>query len=790
MGQEERAQPGSQAPKQRAMHEPNVRGRNFAGRAGVFLAALFLGAAAGLFAHAYWLADLLPLGSRQLLALSAAVSLLATAGYSFLLPWLWRQFRQLSQGIGALLAVAGLPLAAFLLLCGTEQWLSTNRYIPVLLPRHQVQISAVPPTGDGVSLTWFHTSLGDVSYATITRRGWMRRGDALVLQDGVSNELRWAGLTGEQLQLVFDGGKPGDSIGVGVDGEQETVRLSGAKTAYSRNLAVPFYASRTAVILLGLLTFLFLSWSLMLAARTGVRSMPRSVPEAGSPVSVFNRRDALAILAALGLALALRVLNLENVYPAVDEYYHLIAAQQVANGAPLAAVYPRSLWLVTVPVAGILRLFGHQLWLARLVGALFNAAAIIPLYMIARKINRSIAILACLLYATSPWIVTFARIAREYAFYPFYFYWIILAMISIAELVPPNFVLLRDLRSILRGRFWLLSAALLVPPVFALSLDSLSTFRTVLIAYLVLGLFVLTRFDWKARANWPILALLAAGLMIFGWNWYAEQGDKVLAAPRLNLLPLRYFLPSPQQQAYFDRLTVLIALSLVAALVLTVQLRATHFVPLFLVCLFGSYAAVFSLFSRSFFHTRHLLTTEIWFLPVLAIGLYAVWRLVRALVPWKGASISIVVAALLGAAVTNVPQVLLPSLSTNPDMPISEDYLHEMSGVQSYMLAHAQPGDAVISTVYGLYAAWQREPSFFAQYRITAQSSKDYILSVVDLYPSGWIVIDKIRLDLAALTPKDFMGTDQIEYIGVFGDEYVWHWNHGSASMSRAVTGE
>jgi hypothetical protein len=97
------------------------------------------------------------------------------------------------------------------------------------------------------------------------------------------------------------------------------------------------------------------------------------------------------------------------------------------------------------------------------------------------------------------------------------------------------------------------------------------------------------------------------------------------------------------------------------------------------------------------------------------------------------------------------------------------------------MQNHVQKEDVLISTVYGLYAAWEGEPRFAATYRITTHTSRDEIFSQVNQYPSGWIVIDQIRLDLSPLSPQDLTKNDQIEYIGLFGDEYVWRWQHPTA---------
>jgi hypothetical protein len=130
----------------------------------------------------------------------------------------------------------------------------------------------------------------------------------------------------------------------------------------------------------------------------------------------------------------------------------------------------------------------------------------------------------------------------------------------------------------------------------------------------------------------------------------------------------------------------------------------------------------------------------------------------------------------IGLAITNGSQILLPSVSTDPDMPISEDYLHDMTMIQEFMLGHAQPNDVLISTVYGLYASWEEAPTFRAQYRITSATPREDIVQLVDDNASGWIVVDRIRLDLSPNAARDFSGVDQIEYIGIFGDEYVWRW--------------
>jgi hypothetical protein len=300
---------------------------------------------------------------------------------------------------------------------------------------------------------------------------------------------------------------------------------------------------------------------------------------------------------------------------------------------------------------------------------------------------------------------------------------------------------------------------------------------------LILGVFVLGRFDWTARSNWPVLLVLGAGVLVAGRVWYLEQSSKLLLVPHLNTLPLSYFLPNPQQQWYFDRAGIVVVMAIAAAVVAAVLLVKKNFVPLFAICLVLGYLAVFSLFSRTFFHTRHLLSTELWFIIVCAIGLATLWDVIRVLAGWRGAVGGAAIAILLTVAVMNYRQIVLPTLSRDPDMPISEDYMHDVSAVQTYLLSRVQPDEVLVSTVYGLYATWEGRPVFQASYRITSQTPIDEILKLVDENAAGWLVMDKIRLDLSALSPRDLTRTGQIEYIGMFGDEYVWHWRRANARL-------
>jgi hypothetical protein len=749
------------------------------------LPAALLGAISALFVYGYWLTVGLMLADWQLLVVSTIVGILAAGAFLPLLGWAFPRFSEMPGRDRWLLLLLSLPVAAFLLFGGTDSWRSSQRHLNFLLPDQHLQISVVPPSASpAIELVWFNTTLGDVSYDSISARGWKRVGDALIFQSQFPNSLTWTGKTGEQVQLVFRGSATAANILLNWDGQPETLTLAKDRLVYSRSFGIPLYASGVFINALGLLIFYVLTVCGGLFFWTRRQVLLGAAEEAIAPSTPrLTRPDMLLIMAAVAAALLLRVFNLSNVFPAVDEYDHLIAAKQILAGASLSAVYPRGLWLVTLPVSAALWALGPQLWAARLVGVVGNALAVIPLYLLTRKISRPVAVLSVLLYATSPWIITFARVAREYAYYPFYFYWIIYAMVLLAEAIPAGFAVRRDWRAIITPKVLVLCLVLCIPPIFALRIDWLSTFRTILISYLMLGVVVLLRVDWRHPPNWPFLALLLVGVAIAGRAWYQEQSDKLLTIPRLNTLPMEYFLPNPQQQWYLDRAVVLIVLALLAVIWAAVVRRKFNLLPFFMLSLFCAYLAVFTLFSKTFFHTRHVLSTELWYIVVIALGLCLIWKSLLALVPRKGTGVAVLLAGLLAASVMNIPQILLPTLSSNPDMPISEDYLHDLSSVQAFMLDNVQGGDVLISTVYGQYATWEGKPTFEEQYHITSHTPTEDILALMAQHPAGWLVVDDIRFKLGSMSVRDFLVKDEVKYLGLFGDEHVWRWQRPAASI-------
>ncbi len=239
--------------------------------------ALFLGIVFGLSIYCYWLIDVLPPTGKWIILITCLISLAATVGFLFSIElWILPRLSALVKPQKWLLLGLSILIGVFLLFAGTNAWKSTDRYLIFLLPNEKLEIS-VPPlrnlSSTDIAIQWFSTSTGAVSFNSIKYQGWQRRGNLLVLTEMKNNFLEWEGKTGEQISIVFSSSTHQGTIQITTADIKETIDLSsetGKEHLYTHHYPVPIYASRTIVVLLGiidLIAFCFLIGLLILEKR-------------------------------------------------------------------------------------------------------------------------------------------------------------------------------------------------------------------------------------------------------------------------------------------------------------------------------------------------------------------------------------------------------------------------------------------------------------------------------------------------------------------------------------------
>jgi len=345
------------------------------------------------------------------------------------------------------------------------------------------------------------------------------------------------------------------------------------------------------------------------------------------------------------------------------------------------------------------------------------------------------------------------------------------------EKIPDKFHLAQSLKTLFKPFMLLLTMGLVFPLLYAFY-DGDSTLKLTLLAYIVFVFFVFTKLELDKRKNIFITLGIVSVVIIVLYTVITQKWPQLSRISiAFNLLPIQYFFSNPPQQWYFNRFAVIPITSLMIAILASVLARRINFIPLFLLSLYGAFMAFFIFSSNRFIGVRHLSTTNLWYIMLLAIGLTLVWTFLQTFSFFRHTAVRYITILALGISVINVQQILVPIRSDEPFVSITRDYHYEMQDIHAYMLANVHDGDALIYTVYDLYAIWKGKPEFQAAYHFNAETSKEEVFSHVDQYASGWIIIDKIILKMMRYSPFDaFSEKSSIKYIGVFNDQYVWQW--------------
>jgi len=763
--------------------------------------ALFSGIIFGLSVYCYWLIDILPPTGKWIILVTGLVSLAALAGFLFLIElWIAPRWSELTISQRWFLLGLSILFGVFLLFAGTSAWKSPERYLTFLLPSEKLEISV--PLSQNLSSTdiaiqWFSTSIGGISFNSIKYQGWQRRGDLLVLADMKNNFLEWEGKTGEEVSIVFSNSTHQGTIQISTDDVKETIDLSsetGKEYLYTHHFPVPIYASRTIVVLLGIIdfsAFCFLMGLFILKKRKVILEyLDRSISilsTAGKDSAAENKEkisrksvitlDWGIVIGAIALAILLRVFNLDHLSPLTDEYHHLLAAKAIASGSSFSTIYQRSLLIVTLPVVLFFQVFGFKLWAARLPGVLFNSLAIIPLYLITKKINRPIAFLSCILFATNPWLIAVSRYVREYGYYPFYFYWIIYGMIIFYENFPDNF-LIDSWKKLSKPNVIFPAGALLLPSVYMVFIDPDSTFKLISIAYGVFVLFLLPKIFVKNRTFIGFLTIIVI-LFLGGLYLYSKKGGYI-SFHTIQSYWLRYFFSNPQQQWYFNRLAIIPVISLVGAIIIGIQVRKFNFIPSFFIALFSISLFSYMFFFDHYIQARYLLDVEFWFIPLVAIGLWSIWVFLELI--FSGKKLPAILTSLIFLVLSiDGSQILLSTFYDNYGwMPITEEYHDDVRLTQSFLLDKVKSGDVLISTDFAQYMTFEGNSAFSAiyPYNYLKENFGDYALPIIAQQNSGWIVLDDQVYESIKPFPlkTTYVDNKDIEYVGKVANEYIWRW--------------
>jgi hypothetical protein len=255
-------------------------------------------------------------------------------------------------------------------------------------------------------------------------------------------------------------------------------------------------------------------------------SVSKHIPVIGSLVDLVRADGVLCLVGLLvltGLAIGLRLLNISALDPVTDENQHMVAAYRLLQGE--SPDYSRGM-LVTYLIAlsfkfGSPAEFSDYVGLARMPGAIIGGLTAIPLYFLARHLNKVVALIAAFLWAVSPWSIGVAQYAREYSCYVFLVLLAVLSAIRIDQilLAEKSEIFRRKVVAVLGHVVFILAFCL-----YAVFIDAKSTLR---IGVLLIGIIGFTCLCWrlselkKIQIPYRKVVIPIAGILLLGAAVYA-----------------------------------------------------------------------------------------------------------------------------------------------------------------------------------------------------------------------------------------------------------------------------
>jgi hypothetical protein len=486
------------------------------------------------------------------------------------------------------------------------------------------------------------------------------------------------------------------------------------------------------------------------------------------------------LLAFVLLALALRVPNLEALDPYTDEYPHLIAARQIVEGSPFSEVYGRSLYVVTLPVAAALSVFGFELWAARMVGVLFNVLAIFPLFLIMKRFGSMSALIAVFLYATSPWLIAVSRNVREYAYYPFYFYSVLLMMTALYDRIPTKWDIGSIFRLVLEWKTSVLLSLLALVAGFVLFVDPLSTGKVLLITYAVFAGLIVSKMNWR---HWQTLVCLIFLILISsgGLIWFSLQQGFVSLVPSLNEYWIQFFVPEASGQWYYQLVPLSFILMPAMALMYGFLVRKRSTLILFFVVLFAAYWYFYVFHFDRYSRPRYGMSIQFWYVLVMSLGLSGLFHVIQYSV--RGKIYRWILAISLLFITWNPAQSLLPmQMSTPGYVPITNEYHDNLRVVHEFMKENVMDGDVLVHSLYNNYVLWSGDLEFEDVYKYNyVEDSYGDIASFMAQYESGWIVLDFRRGEYWSKPILDenlINNLYNLKYVGTYNGVSVYNWRY------------
>lgn len=548
--------------------------------------------------------------------------------------------------------------------------------------------------------------------------------------------------------------------------------------------AVPDAASVYLVVAGAPYVFLALGVGLVVSFYFGMRGFVRRGWEGltyeGGEIALHGKWITLLLTLLFLAGLGLRLYNLDGFPPYVDEYIHTNHAFSLysGNGWDWDRAYLTVTWPVYLSFLG----FGVNLWAARLPMILINMLAIFPLYGLGRRVNPAVGMICAALFSFSPWIIASSRTVRDYAIVPVFFYTAGLFLLEMLDWDSFNLV-----AYLKKHAYRILALGVIL---FYAVYDKTSILKVVVALYGIFALLVALRLLKRGLSRRFQVALIGVlGTVLVFLLFQSRLLNRYISFGIVSYDQTTRFwdalVSSVSHQWYVIGAIgyVILFLGLVGVLrAVFTPYRKDHFAVLFFFLAFLSLLVYLSFFLINTYipeRTRYGVLMQYWYLPVVAVGVWLLYKLIRSIPPRLPSALVILVLGILFSNPQSIQRVL--TYQGGGTLIITGEKHYIVAPAHQFLVENLTEQDVLLTefvhsydTLVGQKLRFSEQVSYYSLVFRNDTSP----LTLVEQYPRGWIALSRnARPEKNGLVFADFSYADQkVTYRGRFGEIYLWQW--------------
>ncbi len=518
--------------------------------------------------------------------------------------------------------------------------------------------------------------------------------------------------------------------------------------AFALPASLPLYFS-LALALMAVLNYIYLQW------QPGIIPASHALDSASAlKGSDWCKNRRLTEFCCLGLALLLafmlRITNLTILDPYTDEYSHLLAAKTYLDTGALT--YTRAS-LVTWLTAFFYRIgnassFYEYLHWGRVPGVIFSSLTVIPLYYLARKISRPVALISVFLWATSPWAIGVSKTIREYAFYPFF---ILLAAFSLVKSF--DLLFMYKIKQLHKTVLFLLPAVALV--VFAFGHDVASTLRICAIVfasiacyYCLVNIDRLNALPGRARLiAYCAILLLGSGIAVLMIAYANKTGHvsitdvtvadywfRVFFVPGSMSVPMHWW-------GNFPFTPVAVFLGAIGFFYAVSRKNRGYFLHL---VVFSVLLIFYIFFFNRYGRPRYIFYALPFFIPLVATAVYAILDFARQLKPFYLKIAGIAFAAIFLFQTFNYQNILYPLFSDEHGyIKTTNEHHDSLKSIFELLEKEATSEDVFITTIASSMLILSGiDPERIHSYNYKDKNRFEKVERIVNENSQGYMILD------------------------------------------------